>query len=67
MLLHGYTPKQIEYGTDGPSTAENLYTVELLENAVGNWGIQHLDAYEADIQQGTGHSALIDLVARKPT
>ena len=26
LLLHGYRPKQIEYGTGGPPHAENMYT-----------------------------------------
>lgn len=69
LLLHGYTPKQIEYGTGGPPFVENLYTPELLQTAFADFEIVELNAYEAVINEGRGHagqSALIDLVARKP-
>ena len=68
LLLHGYTPKQIEYGTGGPSVVENLYTPELLSTAFADMQIDHLAAYDAEISEGAGHagmSALIDLVAHK--
>ena len=68
LLIHGYTPKQIEFGTGGPPVAENMYTDELLRDAFGDLEIEHLQSYEAEISEGTGHvgmSALIDLVARK--
>ena len=69
ILLHGYTPKQIEYGTGGPGAVENLYTEDLLREAFGDFEIVELNAYEREIDEGPGHSgmsALIDLVARKP-
>jgi SAM-dependent methyltransferase len=69
LLLHGYRPEQLDYGTGGPPIAENLYTEEMLADAFGAMEIEHLSAYDAEIVEGTGHvgmSALIDLVARKP-
>src|SRR5512135_2883059 len=30
LILQGYTPKQLEYGTGGPSNPDNLYTAETL-------------------------------------
>ena len=30
VLLHGYAPRQIGYGTGGPPVVENLYTLEAL-------------------------------------
>ena len=69
ILLHGYTPKQLEYRTGGPSAVENLYTRELLTAAFGDWRIEELVEYEEDISEGIGHagrSAVIGLVARKP-
>jgi SAM-dependent methyltransferase len=69
ILLQGYTPKQIEYGTGGPSAVENLYTPEILREAFGDWEIEELVDYEEDVSEGLGHkgrSALIGLVARKP-
>jgi len=69
ILLHGYTPKQIEYGTGGPPCAENMYTEDMLQKAFADWEILECRAYERHIEEGNGHkghSALIDLVARKP-
>lgn len=69
ILLQGYTPRQLEYRTGGPSTVENLYTADLLREAFADWTIEELVEYEDDIDEGLGHrgrSALIGLVARKP-
>ena len=69
LVLQGYTPKQLDYRTGGPSAVENLYTEELLRAAFADWNIEELVAYEDEIAEGMGHkgrSALIGLVARKP-
>ena len=69
ILLHGYTPKQLEFGTGGPPFVENLYTEDMLRAAFSGFEIVELRAYEREIDEGAGHSgmsALIDLVARKP-
>jgi len=69
LLLHGYTPKQLEYKTGGPSAVENLYTRDMLSDRFGSWEILRLEEYEAELKEGAGHSgqsALIDLIARKP-
>ncbi len=69
LLLHGYTPKQIAYGTGGPPLAELLYTREMLRTAFDGMELIDLVEYDADLDEGPGHSgrsALIDLVARRP-
>lgn len=69
LLLHGYRPEQLAFGTGGPRTAENLYTEVMLEKAFPTLTITSLRSYDAEIAEGTGHhgmSALIDLVATKP-
>ena len=68
LLLHGYTPKQVEFGTGGPPCGDNMYTTELLQNAFSDMEVLRLQAYERELDEGPGHSgmsALIDLVARK--
>ena len=67
IYLHGYTPKQLEYKTGGPPDAERLYTEELLKASFADCEIETLVSYEAELQEGVGHSgmsALIDLVVR---
>lgn len=68
VLLHGYTPRQLEYKTGGPSAVENLYTPDILRAGFADWAIEELVEYEDDIAEGSGHrgrSALIGMVARK--
>ena len=69
ILLQGYTPKQLEYRTGGPSAVENLYTEEMLRQAFADWTIEELIEHEVDIEEGAAHkgrSALIGMIARKP-
>lgn len=69
LLLQGYTPRQHEYRTGGPSQVENLYTEALLRESFADLDILHLQEHDDIIREGAGHSgmsALIDLVARKP-
>lgn len=69
LLLQGYTPDQLKFRTGGPSAAENLYTAALLREAFADWEIVLLHEHEDVIEEGrahAGHSALIDLMARKP-
>lgn len=69
ILLHGYTPKQLEYGTGGPSAVEQLYTEELLRASFSGWELLRLETYERELDEGECHqgiSAVIDLVARRP-
>jgi SAM-dependent methyltransferase len=69
LMLHGYTPKQLEYGTGGPGKVENLYTETMLRAAFPDLSILRLAAYEAELAEGAGHagrSALIDLIADAP-
>ncbi len=70
LLLHGYAPRQVEYGTGGPPHVENMYTLPLLEEAFAGWEVLHSADYDAVIEEGVGHSGksgLIDFIVRKPT
>jgi cyclopropane fatty-acyl-phospholipid synthase-like methyltransferase len=68
LLMEGYTPKQREYKTGGPSEVENLYTRKLLEQSFADFSSVEIREYDSEIHEGPGHggmSALIDLVGRK--
>ncbi len=68
LVLHGYTPRQLDYKTGGPPLADHLYTEALLREAFAAMEIVELREYEAQVAEGTGHlghSALIGLVARR--
>jgi SAM-dependent methyltransferase len=69
LILQGYTPKQLEYGTGGPKQIENLYTRAMLEQAFGDFRDLSIVEEEREIHEGTSHggmSAMINLTARKP-
>ena len=69
LMLHGYTPKQVEYGTGGPGNPANMYTEDMLREAFSDLRILRLDGYEKELDEGRGHSgrsALIDLIADAP-
>lgn len=69
LLLQGYTPKQLEFRTGGPSNRDNLYNAADLQHDFAAMEILQLREHETVISEGPGHSgmsALVDLVARKP-
>ena len=69
LILQGYTPKQLQYGTGGPKELANLYTRRLLEETFGDFTAMNIVEEERELREGTSHggmSALIGLTARKP-
>ena len=69
LLVEGYTPKQLQYGTGGPKQIDQLYTESLLRESFAGFEVLDLREYEAELDEGSRHrgmSAVIDFVARKP-
>ena len=69
LILQGYTPKQLEYGTGGPKELENLYTHKLLEENFGDLKNLKMTEAELELHEGTSHggmSAVIGLIGTKP-
>lgn len=67
VMIHGYTPEQLEFGTGGPPFVENLYTEESFFPVFQGCDILHCESYEAEQRSGSAHvgmSALIDFIAR---
>jgi SAM-dependent methyltransferase len=68
LLMQGYRPEQIAYGTGGPKQVGNLYTRALLQKAFGDFASLDIREHDDEIREGDAHagmSALIDLVGRK--
>ncbi len=66
LIIQGYRPEQLAYGTGGPRLVENLYTEDLLRQSFASLRILHLASHDDVLDEGPGHSgmsALIDLVA----
>jgi len=68
IIIQGYTPKQLHYGTGGPKQIENLYTRALLMQAFGNFHDIQIAEEEIEMHEGTAHagmSAVINFTAVK--
>lgn len=68
LLIQGYRPEQLQYGTGGPPHAEHMYTAAMLREVFADMTILHLAEHDEVILEGSGHagmSALVDMVARK--
>ncbi|HKT19943.1 MAG TPA: class I SAM-dependent methyltransferase [Stellaceae bacterium] len=68
IMIEGYRPEQLAYGTGGPREIDKLYTAAMLRAAFADCEILLLAEYDAELHEGSRHngmSALIDLVARK--
>jgi SAM-dependent methyltransferase len=68
LIIQGYTPKQLQYGTGGPKEIEKLYTRALLEDAFRGFRDLRIVEEELEIREGSSHagmSAVIGLTARK--
>ncbi|MFM1759011.1 MAG: hypothetical protein RLY75_281 [Pseudomonadota bacterium] len=68
FILQGYTPKQLEYKTGGPSLIQHLYTEEMIRELSSDFEILDLQCYEKELSEGarhTGMSALLGMVAKK--
>ena len=67
LLIHGYTPQQIELATGGPKDVSLMYTKELFEDVFEPEEIRVNKEYQMQLSEGSGHkgqSALIDFVAK---
>jgi SAM-dependent methyltransferase len=68
LIVQGYTPKQLQYGTGGPKEIENLYTRAMLEQTFGDFRDIEIVEEEREMHEGAAHggmSAVIGLTARK--
>ena len=53
LLMEGYTPKQLQYKTGGPSEVENLYTRALLEQSFADFATRR----DRGVRQGNPRRA----------
>jgi SAM-dependent methyltransferase len=69
MIIQGYTPRQLQYGTGGPKRLESLYTRAVLEQEFGDFRDLNIVEEEREMREGASHagmSAVIGLTAIKP-
>jgi SAM-dependent methyltransferase len=68
LVVMGYTPKQLAYGTGGPKELDQIYTRAMLSEAFAGFRDMRFVEEEREIHEGTSHggmSAVIGLTARK--
>jgi len=68
LILIGYTPKQLQYGTGGPKEIEKLYTRAMLEEAFGGFRDVKIAEEELEMHEGASHvgrSAVVHLTGWK--
>jgi SAM-dependent methyltransferase len=68
LLMEGYRPEQLKYGTGGPREVDKLYARALLEREFGGFATLEITERDVVLHEGERHvgmSAVIDLVARK--
>jgi hypothetical protein len=68
LIIQGYTPKQLTYGTGGPKRLDQLYTRPMLEKAFGDFQNLVFTEEELELHEGTSHSgmsAVIGLTCQK--
>lgn len=69
LIIQGYTPKQLVYGTGGPKQLDQLYTRPTLEKAFAGFQDMVFTEEELEMHEGTSHSgmsAVIGLTCQKP-
>jgi len=69
LIIQGYTPKQLAYGTGGPKELDQMYTKPMLEKAFAGFQDMVVTEEELEMNEGTRHSgmsAVIGLTCRKP-
>lgn len=69
VILEGFRPEQIDYGTGGPSNVDMLYTPQMLSDDFAEAELLHLKAVEPELDEGpfhAGKAATVRMVARRP-
>lgn len=69
VILEAYTPRQLTFGTGGPSDPDMLCEAEALRAELTPLTFDHLIELEREVIEGPAHSglaAVVQLVARRP-
>lgn len=68
LIIQGYTPKQLDYGTGGPGVLDQLYTRAMIEAAFAGFHDVNFVEEELEMHEGTSHggmSAVVGFTGRK--
>lgn len=62
MLLEAYTPKQLDFATGGPPSAEMMYTLETLKQDLQGLEFIHQQELVREVVEGTKHHGTASVV-----
>ena len=62
FLLEAYTPKQLEYGTGGPPSAELMFTLDMVRQELPGLELVHQQELEREVIEGYKHNGLASVV-----
>jgi SAM-dependent methyltransferase len=62
FVLEAYTPRQLEYGTGGPSTVERMVTLPVLRDELSGLDLIHALEKEREVREGSFHTGLAHVV-----
>ncbi|QDG53675.1 class I SAM-dependent methyltransferase [Persicimonas caeni] len=66
VILEAFRPKQLDYGTGGPPSADLMYSAQLLREDFGELTFEYLEELEIELDAGHGHrgtGAVVRMVA----
>lgn len=69
FLLEAYTPKQLEFGTGGPPSADFMMELETLKKELEGLEFIHGKELMREVHEGsyhTGRASVVQVLARKP-
>ncbi|MGL6048153.1 MAG: SAM-dependent methyltransferase, partial [Vogesella sp.] len=69
LILEGYTPRQLGFGTGGPKDTDLLLEPDTLHQELAGLELLHFAEVQREVIEGslhTGMAAVLQIVARKP-
>jgi len=69
LVLEAYIPRQLEFATGGPPSAELMPTLDMLREELQGLVFEQAQELEREVVEGThhfGHAAVVQVFARKP-
>ncbi|MDC7698217.1 class I SAM-dependent methyltransferase [Vogesella indigofera] len=69
LIMEGYTPRQLAFGTGGPKDADMLLEAEIVRGELVGLELLHFVELEREVIEGsyhTGTASVLQVVARKP-
>jgi hypothetical protein len=67
LILQGYTPKQLDFGTGGPKSLDHLYTRELLQSHFSDFNDLKIIEEERVLREGSAHSGMSAIIGMTAT